>query len=192
MKKEFRITLPTIITLVRLVVSPFLFPFLVFYIFPHQWYWTNIGIAGLLTLVCMTDFLDGYLARWHKQETELGRILDPLADKLLVLPLFIALSSLGRVYFFWTIILVCREILITSMRHVASCHGFSLGVQWPGKVKSFLQYIYLVLVIGQPINQQGIVLDVCLYSMLFFALLSGAWYVYTFIERVTAATKNGE
>lgn len=192
MKKEFRITWPTVITLVRLFVSPLLFPFLVYYLVPQQQYWTNIGIAGLLMLVCLTDFLDGYLARWHKQETELGKMLDPLADKLLVLPLFIVLSALQKIYFFWTILIVCREIIVTSVRHVAVCYGFSLDVRWPGKVKAFLQYLYLVAFIAQPFADQGLPLACCLYGMLFCSLLSGAWYVSSFIHRVTMSTEHGE
>jgi CDP-diacylglycerol--glycerol-3-phosphate 3-phosphatidyltransferase len=192
MKKEFRITWPTVITLVRLFVSPLLFPFLAYYVVPQQHFWANIWIAVLLGVICLTDFLDGYLARWHKQETELGKILDPIADKLLAIPLFIVLSVLGRVYFFWTILIVGREIIVTSMRHVAVTYGFSLDVRWSGKVKAFLQYLYLVVVIAQPFADQGFLLSCCFYSMLFCSLLSGVWYVSSFIDRVTIATENGE
>lgn len=192
MKKEFRITWPTVLTLVRLFVSPLLFPFLVYYVVPQQQLLTNMLIAGLLMIVCLTDFLDGYLARWHKQETELGKILDPLADKLLALPLFIVLSCLQQVYFFWTILIVCREIIVTSIRHVAASYGFSVDVRWPGKLKALLQYIYLIVVIAQPFADQGLLLACCFYGMLFCSLLSGAWYVSSFIQRVTMSTENGE
>lgn len=192
MKKEFRITLPTVITLVRLIVSPLLFPFLVYYYVPEQKVVVNLSIALLLALACLTDFLDGYLARFHKQETELGKILDPLADKLLVLPLFIVLAAMQRIYFFWPIMLVCREIIVTGIRHVATCHGFSVDVRWPGKLKAFFQYCYLVMAVAQPFDQPSLVLDVCLYSMLFLSLLSGAWYVYTFVCQVTSCTEKGK
>ena len=85
------ITIPTILTLIRLVF-PFLFSIGIYYLLPLNYMWLNIFMAVLFAAVSITDYFDGYLARRWNQETELGRILDPVADKIFIAGPLIALA----------------------------------------------------------------------------------------------------
>jgi CDP-diacylglycerol--glycerol-3-phosphate 3-phosphatidyltransferase len=85
-------TLPNVITVSRMALTPFLFALPWFH---GRWWSTVMGIAFLA--VSLTDLLDGYLARLQGQESRIGKLLDPLADKLLVMTAFVMLVGVGRV-----------------------------------------------------------------------------------------------
>jgi len=141
------VTTPTLLTLLRLLVSPILIPFLLCYFLPAQAYMLNVVLAGVFVLFGATDFLDGYLARlWH-QESVLGKLLDPLADKMLVSSTLIALVSLGRVPVFGAIIFIGREFLVMGLREVTLTYGITVPVMLSGKIKTLLQMAYLGVVI---------------------------------------------
>jgi cardiolipin synthase (CMP-forming) len=143
------ITIPTILTLIRLVF-PFLFSIGIYYLVPLNYMWLNILLAVLFTAVSFTDYLDGYLARRWNQETELGRILDPVADKVFIAGPLIALASINKIYFYWAVLLISRELFISALRESSTQRGFSLPVSWWGKWKATFQYVYLALAIGAP------------------------------------------
>ncbi len=97
-------------------------------------------LAALFFIIAgITDFLDGYIARRKKLETAFGNFLDPIADKFLVITSLILLQDLGRVHALVVVILVLRELFITSLRLLASEKKLSCPVEWSGKWKTTVQ-----------------------------------------------------
>ena len=97
--------------------------------------------AGLFLAAALTDLLDGYLARRRKQVTTLGRLLDPIADKLLVSSVLITLTYYRLVPLWVTIILVAREFLINGLRSFYAMEGIAIYPSFSGKLKTALQII---------------------------------------------------
>lgn len=95
----------------------------------------DLWAAGVLLLAAGTDFLDGYLARKHRQITALGILLDPIADKLLICSALIALVELGLVPAWMVVIIVGRELAVSGLRAVASAQGFVMEASDLGKAK---------------------------------------------------------
>ncbi len=91
------------------------------------------GIASL------TDILDGYLARQQKAETAIGKLLDPMADKLLILSAMIMLIPLGRIPAWIVVLIIGREVAITGLRGIASAEGVVIAASRLGKAKMVLQ-----------------------------------------------------
>jgi len=133
------LNLPNFLTLVRIAFIPVLF-FLLF--FPEK-------LAGFLAALCfsiasLTDFLDGFFARRRNSVTQIGKMLDPLADKLLVAACLIMLVSLRNVPGWVVAIIVCREIAVTGLRGVAAAQGMVLPAEAMGKKKTALQITAII------------------------------------------------
>jgi CDP-diacylglycerol--glycerol-3-phosphate 3-phosphatidyltransferase len=100
--------------------------------------------AGVFLVATVTDFLDGYIARSYGSGSNLGKFLDPLADKLVVTAALIMLAGmprLPRVPAWMVVVLVSREILVTGLRAVAATEGRIIGAEELGKYKMALQSI---------------------------------------------------
>lgn len=98
----------------------------------------------IFILVCITDWLDGYLARRMGVITPLGKFLDPLADKLLITTAFIMLIPLGRVPAWVVALMISREIAVTGLRAIASNMGIVIAASRLGKYKTIAQIVCLV------------------------------------------------
>ncbi|MCI5115800.1 MAG: CDP-diacylglycerol--glycerol-3-phosphate 3-phosphatidyltransferase [Candidatus Electrothrix sp. AW2] len=131
--------LPNLITALRLMLTALLAILLMF----EQ----KTGIAFLccllFTLAAVTDWVDGYLARRFEAVTTLGKLMDPLADKLLVATALIMLLPLNRLPAWVALVIVSREMMVTGLRGLASSSGIVVAASGLGKVKSTLQYIGL-------------------------------------------------
>lgn len=137
----------------------------------------------LFVVAALSDFIDGYIARRYGQVTTLGKFLDPLADKFLICTVLIELCSLGWVPAWAVHIIIVRELAVTGLRAVASDYGIILAADTFGKWKTtfqilaciplMLHYAYL----GINLHQIGVIL---LYIAVFFTILSGCNYFYTF------------
>ena len=187
--------LPTTLTLIRLVLSPIILPILFVYLLPLN----NVVINGLLGLLfvafSLTDFFDGYLARKYRQETALGSILDPIADKFLVYSVLIALAVVHKMYFFWVIIFIGREFFMMGLRQIALEHHFSVHVSMLGKLKTAFQMICLTVIIANPYQSLGFGLHgkelfntielITLTLALLFTVASGYLYYRSFITQFT-------
>ncbi len=129
--------LPNLLTGMRLVLAVFLCAAIT-----GQWWLTGLVLMGLAAI---TDWLDGYLARAQGLVSPLGRVLDPLVDKVLISGAFIfllpvALSQGENWLPPWMVaVVVGRELIITSVREVVERHGVAFGADWPGKLKMVLQ-----------------------------------------------------
>ena len=110
----------------------------------------NRQISGFLFLVAIiTDFLDGYVARKYNSESNLGRILDPMADKILVSSLFLVLVKFDIANEIAVILIITREFLISGIREFMSQYNFTLPVSKISKIKTFVQMTAVfVLLVG--------------------------------------------
>ena len=95
----------------------------------------------------MTDMLDGHIARKNNLVTNFGKLMDPLADKLLVMSALICLSQVGDVPGWMVIVILGREFIITGMRQVAAAQGIVIAAGTTGKIKTITQMIAIPLLI---------------------------------------------
>ncbi len=137
----------------------------------------------------LTDFLDGYLARKYSQETALGSVLDPIADKFLVYSTLLALAVVHKIYFFWVVLLIGREFFMMGLRQVALENSFSVKVSLLGKTKTFVQMACLTYIIVNPFQPMGysniwnMVELILILATVVCSLFSAAVYYKIFIKK---------
>lgn len=173
--------LPTILTLSRIISIPF---FLM--VTPGH----PLAGAIIFSLASITDFLDGYIARKKGQTTEFGILLDPIADKFLVISALILLVYLQSLSIFIAIIIIVREFLITALRVVALSKNIIISAEMGGKLKTAAQItaiLCLVLhesIVGAALKSAGINLHLLgtllIWIALLLAVFSGVKYTVTF------------
>jgi len=182
------VNIPNILTFFRLILSPLMLPLLFFYLLPLNVFWINIALAGLFVFFSITGLFDGYVSHKFGQKTMFGRLLDPMADKCLSYSTLIALLAVNKIFFYWVIILVGRTIFMMGLRIIALESGFKVPVSFLGKINSFLQTVYITVVIINP--NQGIGLKniwnkvemTLLVTVIIFAILSSKKYLDTFMQ----------
>jgi len=103
--------------------------------------------AGIFILAALTDSLDGYVARKYNMITNLGKFMDPLADKLLVCAALVALVQLGDLPSWVVIIIISRELMITGFRVVAADKKVVLAANFWGKLKTVTQMVMIIAVL---------------------------------------------
>ncbi len=131
--------LPNMLTFGRILLVPvFLFAFLMRLPYGH------LISAGIFIIAAITDGVDGYLARRNKDVTQLGKFLDPLADKLLVSAALIGLVELGQLSTWFAILLIGREMAVTGLRGIAAAEGTVIAAGPWGKAKTVAQIVYIV------------------------------------------------
>lgn len=143
-----------------------------------------IGIFSFLVflIAAISDWVDGYLARRYKSITLLGKLMDPLADKILVATALIMLIPLERIPAWVALIIIVREILITGLRGMASSAGIVVAASDLGKIKSTLQYIGLGILIFPaalfPLPHLHLIGLIIIYAAMFLTIWSGIDYFY--------------
>jgi CDP-diacylglycerol---glycerol-3-phosphate 3-phosphatidyltransferase len=138
----YKINLPTKITLLRILLVPFLLAFL---IAPS---WVNALMAALIFGgAALTDWLDGHLARSTQQVTTLGKLLDPIADKILLAAGLIPLVGLGRVPAWMAAILLIREFAVSGLREIAAAEQVIIHASPIAKAKTALQIAAILFLI---------------------------------------------
>jgi len=140
-------SLPNILTLSRIAVIPLIVATFFFDGDSARWF-----ACALFTLAAVTDYLDGFLARRWEVMSNLGRFLDPIADKLLVVTVIVMLASFDRIGA-WTIVaavvIVCREIIVSGLREFLAEVRVGLPVTQLSKWKTAIQMIALgFLIVG--------------------------------------------
>lgn len=135
---------PNTLTCLRVILIPFFVFFLLTDITPYG----NYIALAIFIIACLTDTLDGYLARKNNQITNFGKFMDPLADKLLVAAALICLVEMNRIPAWAVIVIISREFVISGFRLVASDNGIVIAASWWGKVKTVSQMIMTILLIG--------------------------------------------
>ncbi len=136
------INLPNILAFIRVLIAPLMFMFLVNReLFDAHYSWMDYFAALLFVIASVTDFFDGYIARAWNQKTTLGAILDPLADKMLILAAFLGLMMIDRASPWAVFLILTREFFITGLRVMAVSEGKNIAATMAGKVKTVFQMI---------------------------------------------------
>ena len=151
--------LPNLLTISRIVVIPVIF--LTIYI--HSAWWYLIG-GSLFIIAAITDYLDGYLARSRNELSAFGRLLDPIADKLLVvsaLMIIVANGLVDNISYIPVVVILCREILVSGLREFLSEVRVGLPVTRLAKWKTGFQMTALSVLLMSPAK--------------FFNVIEGFW-----------------
>jgi CDP-diacylglycerol--glycerol-3-phosphate 3-phosphatidyltransferase len=194
---EDALNIPNMLTMGRIAAIPF-FVWLLDTPTPVRGFWACM----VFTAAAITDLLDGYLARKLGVVSVLGKFLDPLADKLIVMAALVWLVHLGRMPAWAVVLLLGREFSVTGLRSVAASEGVVISAGNEGKTKTALQMIGIVaLVLGYPfhLSYAGIDLGVVdlvhvgqalVYLSLLFSFASAVQYVGLFSSAVEAKAKH--
>ncbi|HCP15563.1 MAG TPA: CDP-diacylglycerol--glycerol-3-phosphate 3-phosphatidyltransferase [Peptococcaceae bacterium] len=146
-------------------------------------------IAAIIFIVAAsTDGLDGYIARKRRQITNLGKLLDPLADKMLVTAALITLVDLGKVPAWIAVVILGREFFVTGLRGVAASEGIVIAASILGKVKTVSQILALTLLLLNDYIQPMIGLDIGIYA-LYAAVVFTLWSGYDYISKTISQIK---
>jgi CDP-diacylglycerol---glycerol-3-phosphate 3-phosphatidyltransferase len=173
-----KLNLPTLLTLSRIV----LIPVFIFTVYLHP-----VFGAIIFSIASLTDFLDGYFARRSGDITKFGIILDPIADKFLVISALIVLVDMERLAAWIAITIVVREFLVTGLRAVALSKDIIIAAEIGGKIKTTLQVIAIICLIlknslfGIDLYDIGIVL---IWASLALSIISGVQYTISFGKKI--------
>ncbi|MEI8215554.1 MAG: CDP-diacylglycerol--glycerol-3-phosphate 3-phosphatidyltransferase [Eubacteriales bacterium] len=164
--------LPNKLTLLRVLMIP------VFIIVLLMGY--SYSAAAIFVVAAGTDALDGYIARKYNLVTNFGKIMDPLADKLLVTAALVCFVQLGEVAGWMVFVILAREFTITALRSVAASEGIVIAAGNSGKIKTILQMIAItaILLKNFPFQYWNIPFaDIALWAALITTVYSGVEYI---------------
>ena len=136
----------------------------------------------IFVLAALTDMLDGHIARKHNLVTNFGKLMDPLADKLLVMSALICLAQVGDVAGWMVIVILGSEFIITGMRQVAAAQGIVIAAGTTGKIKTITQMIAIPLLILEnwPFSLLSVKIPmdtIFLWIALIMTVVSGTEYI---------------
>ncbi len=175
--------LPNILALIRIFLAPFML-----YVMLNPTFVTNFGFheswvnyfAGLIFVIAsITDFFDGFIARQLDQKTDIGAILDPLADKMLTLAAFFGLMMMGTASVWAIYIIIVRELFISGLRTSAVQQGLDVSASWAGKVKTVVQMVAIGFLLMDWIFAQPL-----LWIAVILTLYSGAEYLLAYTRSI--------
>ena len=164
------------ITIARIFIIPIFIIFLL-----GEFSYSNYLAAIIFIIAASTDSMDGYIARKRNKVTNLGKFMDPLADKLLITSALIGLVEMGRLSSIVAIIIISREFIITGFRTVAASEGMVIAASWWGKLKTITQIIAIVsiLINNYPFSLIGFPFDkLAIYAAVIITIFSGVDYIY--------------
>lgn len=151
--------LPNKLSLLRIILIPitllFMLPIKIYGFEPASWnaFISEHGMliaAIIFILASLTDFFDGQIARRRNLITDLGKFLDSLADKVLIVSVLLAFIALGRISAWFVFIIVLREFMISGIRMIASAKGVVMAAKMIGKVKTTTQMIAVIYLMFEP------------------------------------------
>ena len=180
--------LPNILTVARIVLVPFLMVVLLTRFEGELIFGIAKEVVGaaIFGVAAFTDWLDGYLARQRNQVTQLGQLMDPLADKLLITAALISLVQMGMASAWMVAIILGRELAITVLRSVAYVRGVTISASPLGKVKMGTQvFAILLLILGRQVWVFWLVGQIALWVVLITALWSAIDYYRRFSHVVS-------
>jgi CDP-diacylglycerol--glycerol-3-phosphate 3-phosphatidyltransferase len=172
--------LPNVLTLLRVALVPVMLAFLLAN--------TEAGdavAAVLFAVASVTDFLDGYLARSRGLVTTFGKVMDPLADKLLVIGALLALVSLERLPAWVAFVIIARELAVTAMRTAAGYYGVVVPAGKWGKIKTVLQILAILALIMSDTSPLWI--DLLVYLSVAVTVTSGVEYFFVIRRQIVEA-----
>ena len=181
----FEPTVPNLLTVFRMLLVPVLVAVLL-----SESSFGDALAAGVFVLASFTDILDGWVARRQRTETNFGRLMDPLADKLLVTAALVSLVSLDRLEAWVAMVVIARELAVTGLRQIAIEQGHVIPASQWGKLKTLLQVamvLVLIIVDGRPLG-----VDLLVYVTVLVTVLSGADYFFGLRRLLTDRHHHGE
>lgn len=190
------LNLPNLLTMGRIVMIP-LFLWFLNAETPRQCFMAALIFTG----AAITDILDGYLARKLGIVSVLGKFLDPLADKLIVMAALVWMVPMARIPAWAVVVLIGRELTVTGLRSIAASEGVVISAGREGKTKTALQMIGIIaLVLGYPYHLSYVGVDLgvvdlihvgrmLIYLSIVLSLASAAQYVRLFGAAVEEAEK---
>ena len=123
----------------------------------------------------ITDYYDGKIARKYNLVTNLGKLLDPLADKILVISALVTLTKFDEISLWFVLIIIFRELLITGLRSIVAAEGIVIAAGNLGKWKTFVQMVVLVIIILFPLSFK--INNILLLIPVILTVVSGAEYL---------------
>ncbi len=162
------------LTLLRIVLVPF-FVYFMYSALPYN----RLIAFAIFAVAAITDFVDGYVARNYDQITNLGKLLDPVADKILVVAALVALVDLGDIAGWVVIVIISRDFFIDVLRMVAAAQGVVVAAGKWGKLKTVLQMLAIPAIILNHYIKASYsfpLADILLYSALIMTVVSGVEY----------------
>jgi cardiolipin synthase (CMP-forming) len=178
--------LPNILTYLRIVAVPLVVGLLIYGGETNRWIALAIFVAAAIT-----DFFDGYLARIWQQQSSLGRMLDPIADKLLIASVLLAVTYTGQIYSFhiWAaVIILCREILVSGLREFLAELRVSVPVTQMAKWKTTIQMVAIAFLIVGPAGDK--VMEHTSTIGLVFLWIAALATLYTGLDYFRAGVKH--
>ncbi|HEX4691657.1 MAG TPA: CDP-diacylglycerol--glycerol-3-phosphate 3-phosphatidyltransferase [Solirubrobacteraceae bacterium] len=169
----FELNLPNVLTVVRILLVPVLVAALL----------SATGSGDLLAAVVfvvasVTDALDGWIARRRKSESTFGKLMDPLADKLLVVAALVSLVSLDRLSAWVAMVIIAREFAVTGLRQLAMEEGHVIPASIWGKLKTVTQIAMVLVLIA--VDDRTVWVDALIYVTVFVTVASGVVYFFNF------------
>ena len=141
--------------------------------------WSNYVALAVFTLACLTDYWDGDLARVRKEVTQLGKLLDPIADKMLISASLVMLVERGSADAVPTILILLREFAVSGLRQVAALEGIAISAKRGAKAKTIFQMLATgTLMLSH--NPFGLPLGLLGHVMLWFAVVWTLWTGWTY------------
>ncbi|MBQ3226022.1 MAG: CDP-diacylglycerol--glycerol-3-phosphate 3-phosphatidyltransferase [Clostridia bacterium] len=162
---------PNKLTVLRVLFIPVFMAFSLYDFAPYS----NYISLGIFVLAFITDALDGYLARKTGQITDFGKIMDPLADKLLVTAALVCLLQQGIVSSWVVVIILAREFIISGIRIVAAADGNVIAASWWGKWKTVSQFIAVSVALF--FDEANAAVDIIVWFTAILTLISGVDYI---------------
>jgi CDP-diacylglycerol---glycerol-3-phosphate 3-phosphatidyltransferase len=168
----FALNLPNILTVIRILLVPVLVVALL-----DETANGDLLAAIVFALASFTDAMDGYLARTRNAITNFGKLMDPIADKLLIIAALVALVSLDRLAAWVAMVIIARELTVTVTRMQATQQGVVIASNWWGKAKTIVQVtaIFFLIAVGEPSPPW---VDGLVYGMVAITIVSGVDYFF--------------
>ena len=173
----FPLNVPNVLTVLRILAVPVLVVALL-----GETPDGDVIAAVVFALAAATDGLDGYIARRRREVTTFGKLMDPLADKLLVVAALVSLVSLERLAAWVAMVIIARELAVTGLRSLAAEQGVVIAASWLGKAKTGLQIAAILALIA--FDPAPLWVDVLLYIAVAMTLISAADYFFGLRRRI--------
>src|SRR3954465_1080658 len=175
----FPLNLPNFLTLLRILAVPVVVAALLGET-PNG----DALAAAAFALAALTGGLDGYFARARDSVTTFGKLMDPLADKLLITAALLSLVSLHRLAPWIAMVIIAREIAVTGLRAIAAERGLVIAASWLGKLKTVLQIAAVIALIAT--NPAPLWVNLLVYLAVAATIISGVDYFFGLRRRIEA------
>lgn len=173
------LNVPNTLTVLRILLSPL---FVAFFLSDNLY-----AKLCALTIVCLseiTDLLDGYFARTRSERTNFGKILDPLADSISRLTVFVCFLHVGYISVWMLIPILYRDILVSTLRTIAAMQNVIIAARKSGKIKAIVQGIVIIIVVALEIIHKISLIHhrAMVYYLMWIVVIVTSWSAYDYIR----------